>query len=194
MFEVNFLIRICFKRVTEKQNWNWGFISLAGRSMKDKQTFKFGYFLMITNVPRSLPTQQSLLTSGFFSHSLVLICFFSRKKRRSICCLWTTWKCEMLRRASCPANTSLHCLTQSRGKKMCCSADTSIKWYLAEHFNYCDCSSAVSTMFSTQSPDILDLSAALLLHKHGMKGWCLSSHSWGETAPWWVSQSFLMAE
>lgn len=100
----------------------------------------------------------------------------------------------MLKRASCPANTSLHCLTQSRGKKMCYSADKSIKWYLAEHSNNCECSSVLSTMLSTQGLDILDLSASLLSHNHWMKGWCPPSHSWGETAPWWVSQFFCMAE
>lgn len=52
--------------------------------MKDKQTFKFGYFLTITNVPRSLPTQQSLLTSGFFSHSVVLIFFLFLGKREEV--------------------------------------------------------------------------------------------------------------
>lgn len=66
---------------------------------------------------------------------------------------------------------------------MCYSADTSIKWYLAEHFNNSECTSAVSTMLSTQGLDILDLSAALLLHNHGMRGWCPPGHSWGETAP-----------
>lgn len=52
--------------------------------MKDKQTFKFGYFLMITNVPGSLPTQQILLTSGFFSHSVVLIFFFFLGEREEV--------------------------------------------------------------------------------------------------------------
>lgn len=65
----------------------------------------------------------------------------------------------MLKRASCPANISLHCLTRSRGKRMCFSADNWIKVYLTGHFNNWDCSSTISTVLSEQNVETLDLSA-----------------------------------
>lgn len=38
-----------------------------------------------------------------------------RRRRRSTCYLWITWNCEMLRRGSCPASTSLLSSTLNRG-------------------------------------------------------------------------------
>lgn len=38
-----------------------------------------------------------------------------RRKKRSTCCLWTTWSWETWRRASCPVNTFLPSSTLNRG-------------------------------------------------------------------------------
>lgn len=53
---------------------------------------------------------------------------------------------------------------------MCYSADISMKLYPAEHFNNWECSSGVSTVLMNKDLDTLDLSAALLLHNHGVEG------------------------
>lgn len=69
-------------------------------------------------VQSALLTASSLLTeqaSPGAASNLLLIPFF-RRRRRSTCCQWITWNCEMLRRGSCPANTSLLSSTLNRGK------------------------------------------------------------------------------
>lgn len=40
----------------------------------------------------------------------------ARRKKRSTCCLWITWRSEMLRKALCPQSTSSQSLTLNRGQ------------------------------------------------------------------------------
>lgn len=126
-------------------------VSFTGTSVKDQQTFQFWIFPYNNKdtwrhcqLKRACWDQTSLRLLTYCCFNL----FKPRKKRRSICFLWTTWKCEMLRRASCLANISSHCLTRSRGKKTCHPADAPVKLYLAENFNIWECSSGISTALS----------------------------------------------
>lgn len=58
--------------------------------------------------------------SGSFikANSLSISFSLNRKKKRSICFPWTTWKFGMWKKALCLASTSLHFLIQNKGKKM----------------------------------------------------------------------------